>query len=75
MLAWNPERGELTRVSLPFWLVRLGGQKARFRVGDEKTLEELAELNVTTADIERAGPGPLLDHTEDNGKVTLIWTE
>jgi len=75
VLAWNPDDGQLTNLSVPFWLLRFGGQKARFRVGDEKTFEELTELNLTAADIEHAGPGPLLDHTEGNGKVTLIWTE
>jgi len=75
MLVWHPDDHELTKLTVPFWLLRFGGQKARFRIGDEKTFEELTELNLTAADIEAAGPGPLLDHTEDNGKVTLIWTE
>ena len=74
-LAWNPESRELTAVTVPFWLLRVGGQKARFRVGDGKTFEELTELKLTVTDIEHAGPGPLLDQTEDTGKVTLIWVE
>jgi hypothetical protein len=75
LLMWQPGTRELTHVTLPFWVVRVGGQKARFRVGEQKTIEELSELKVTTADIERAGPGPLFDHTDRDGKVTLIWTE
>lgn len=73
VMAWKPESNELTHVQLPFWLLRLGGAKGRLTMGGE--MQELDRLGISVDDIERAGPGLLLDHVEQSGQRVLIWTE
>jgi hypothetical protein len=36
---------------------------------------DLDRLGVTAADIERHGPGPILDETRANGDRVLVWAE
>ena len=74
VMSWSPDEKDLTHVKLPFWLLRLGGAKARLFTGDD-ALRDLRGARLSIEDIERAGPGLLLDHTENDGRRVLVWTE
>jgi len=74
LMAWTPREHDLTHVKVPFWLLRLGGAKARLFVGED-ALRDLQGMQISVADIERAGPGLLLDHAESDGRQVLVWTE
>jgi hypothetical protein len=72
VLAWDPEDEELVRFELPFWLIRLKESPIRF--GTFATgLDEL-RISMTAADIERYGPGIIIDITRD-GKDVLVWVD
>src|SRR5918993_3393789 len=72
VLAWDPEDEELARFELPFWLIRLKESPIRF--GTFATgLDEL-RIHMTAADIERYGPGIIIDITRD-GKDVLVWVD
>jgi hypothetical protein len=74
VLAWNPREGELVRLSLPFWLLRLQGKP--FKIGDVVSGLDADALTLTAEDIERFGPGILLDYEDDRrGARVLVWTQ
>jgi hypothetical protein len=81
MLAFDAGEGRLIRLDIPGWLLRLvprgnvtvngrdlfdaGGPGARGGRG----------TNITVEDLERRGPGLVLDTTTPDGSQVLIWTE
>jgi hypothetical protein len=73
VLVWEPRQGKVTRLQVPFWLVRLGGAASHMRINGKE--HDLQQLHLTVEDVERAGPGLLLDHADDDGSHVLIWTE
>lgn len=78
VLAWNPEKTKLLRVGFPFWFVRL-------KMSDTLNLGtfvsvlardwENLDLRVSERDLERLGPGVVLDHRLPDGRRILLWTE
>ena len=73
ILAWDPRDNELVRVSLPFWLLRMQGKP--FVLRDIVNSFEDRSLQLTAEDIERHGPGIVLDFAEANGTRVLVWTQ
>jgi len=71
---WIPREGKLVKLDLPMWTLRLmGSQPITFHTGD--TAFGGVSLKVTAEDIDRRGPGLLLDHTERRGERLLVWSE
>jgi hypothetical protein len=74
MRVWEPREGKLVRLDLPFWTVRMMGSKPiTFRTNDSDFGG--FTLKVTAEDIERRGPGLILDHGTPRGERVLIWTD
>ena len=71
ILAWDPDRERLSRVSMPFWMLRLGKQKI------DLTSEglELQRLQLNVDDLERVGPLVLFDYRPPTGQRVLVWTQ
>lgn len=77
LLAWDPDRGKLLRISFPFWFVRL-------KMSDTVNLGTLTtalardwrklDLKVSVEELRRAGPGIVLDHRLAGGGRVLLWT-
>jgi hypothetical protein len=68
---WAPRDKKLVRVDLPMWTLRLMGSKPMtIEAGGSRV-----PLRVTAVDIERRGPGLLLDHTGQRGERVLVWSE
>ncbi len=79
VLVWEPREDRLVRFSVPFWLVRLTGGKG-FTVGDRHGDEDgfvfgNVHVKVTAADLEKFGPGLIVNHQEKDGERVLVWTE
>ena len=72
VLAWDPEEQELARFEIPFWLFRLKETPIRF--GTFATGLDEMRISLTAAEIERYGPGIIVDVTRD-GKNVLLWVE
>jgi len=67
------KEGRMVSVDVPFWLLRL--QSGPIAFGDYASGFDDRRINLSVADIERRGPGIVLDITEpDEGRV-LIWAE
>lgn len=72
VLAWDPEDQKLARFELPFWLLRLKETPIRF--GTFATGLDEMRISLTASDLERYGPGIVLDVTRE-GKDVLLWVE
>ena len=71
VLAWDLKERRLVTMSIPFWLLRLSPSS---HVSIELPGIGERQSNITTADLEGAGPGLFLDGTVE-GAMVLIWTE
>lgn len=69
-LTWNAEAGTLTRIVLPFWLIRMKDSAVDVAVSASGT-----PISMTVEEIERYGPALLVDHMEEDGSRLLVWTE
>jgi hypothetical protein len=75
VLAWDPSDREMVRVSVPLWLLH----KVEHDIdwddvdggGDERWSRHMGKLR--WEDIEKAGPGILLEVMEDEGDRVLVW--
>jgi hypothetical protein len=76
---WDPRERKVVRLSLPFWLMRLGGSHRSMTIDSHQaggvTVGSNVRLNVSAADIERHGPGLILDHTGRRGERIVVWAE
>lgn len=71
---WVPREGKLVRLDLPMWTLRLMGNKPIKIQTGEDSLRKVS-LKVTAEDIDRRGPGLLLDHTARAGERVLVWSD
>jgi len=76
VLAFDAHAEKLIRVSVPFWLIRLMPGK-RFKLGDDEGVNfDVEHLHLTVDDLERFGPGLVIDGSNPGGGGrVLVWTE
>lgn len=72
VLAWDPDDERLVKVSLPFWLLRLGRQKIDVMSGRGFDFER---LHLDIQELERIGPVLIVDHRVPSGERVLVWTQ
>jgi hypothetical protein len=73
ILAWNPDRGRVVHVSLPFWLLHVGRRKVD--ILDNSNDFDIDRLNIDVGELERIGPAFVLDYVAMNGERVLVWTQ
>jgi hypothetical protein len=74
VMAWNEREGRLVRLDLPFWILRLNARSKSY-ILSRNEFGDLERLNITSEDLERFGPGLLVDHRGRRGERVLVWTE
>ena len=72
-MAYQPRVGRIVRADVPFWFLKLKGPAARLALRD--TGVDLERLGITPADLERYGPGIVVDQLSSSGARLLVWTE
>lgn len=72
-LAWRATAQRLVSADTPFWFFKLKGPAARYALAG--TGFDLDQLGLTPADIERFGPGVIVDHTSRDGDRLFVWAE
>lgn len=76
VLAWDPHERKMVRVSVPLWLLRSADHHADWEFGgDERDRQRWRRRmdRLRWEDIERSGPGILMEVTEDEGDRVLVW--
>jgi hypothetical protein len=73
VLAWDAREERLARFDIPFWFLRLKETPIRF--GTYATgLDEL-KISLTPEEIERYGPGIIVDISREGRDRALLWVE
>lgn len=72
VVAWDEREAKLARIEVPFWLIRLKETPIQF--GTYATGLDRLRISLTAADLERYGPGIVLD-VDDGGERALLWVE
>jgi len=73
VLAYRSGDERLVSAHVPFWFFRLKRPAIEYVLSG--TGLDLDRLQLTAADLERHGPGLVLDQTSANGDRLLVWTE
>ena len=72
--AYDPDDRHLLRFSVPFWLLRLSPD-GKLSIGDDALEDVRGVEQLTVEDLERYGPGLLLDERQPDGGRVIVWTE
>ena len=73
VLVWDPDEDKLARFALPFWLLRMKSDPIEFSSYASGMDDEGVDLR--PADIEKFGPGIILDAATRSGERILLWTQ
>jgi hypothetical protein len=73
VLVWDPDENKLASVSVPFWLLRLKSGPIEFS-SYAAGLDDRG-VRLSAEEIERYGPGILLDTVSQDGERILLWTQ
>jgi hypothetical protein len=73
VLAWDAHDEQLARFEIPFWFLRLKEGPIRFGTY-ASGLDEL-KITLTAAEIERYGPGIIMDISREGRDRALLWVE
>lgn len=72
ILTWEPDDQRLSRIILPWWLMRVRGGSLDVSTGPES---DITRVEVSAEDVESFGPALLIDQAEPDGSRVLVWTE
>jgi hypothetical protein len=75
VLAYDGHAHKLVSVSIPFWLMRLVPSKNLSFLNDESIDLDSERVHLTIEDLDRRGPGLVLDQKDKRGSHVLVWTE
>jgi hypothetical protein len=75
VLAYDQHDGKLVRVAIPFWLLRMAPSKNLSFLNDNGIDVDSDRVRLTVDDLERRGPGLLIDTKDRRGSQVLVWTE
>jgi hypothetical protein len=71
MMAWDNDDDELVKFSLPFWLLRMKSGP----IGFSSYASGFDRVSLRPEDIERHGPGLVMDFTMNREGRVLVWAE
>jgi hypothetical protein len=75
VLAYDHSARKLVNVSIPFWLLRLAPSNKFSFLNDQGIDFDSERVHLTIEDLERRGPGLILDQADRRGSHVLVWTE
>ena len=70
VINWKHDRRELTSVDVPLWLMRFSTINIASRLNISP-----AKLQLTVSDVERYGPGVVVDHGSAGASRLLVWVD
>jgi hypothetical protein len=75
MVAYDEREHRLVRLTIPFWLLRLGGNKPINLNSGGSGFDPGFRLTITSEDLERRGPGLIIDTVGRRGERVILWAE
>ncbi|MGH9140866.1 MAG: hypothetical protein ACRD2I_06965 [Vicinamibacterales bacterium] len=75
VLAYDTRAGKLVNVTIPMWLLRLAPTNKFSFLNDNGIDIDPDRVHLTLDDLERRGPGLLLDQANRRGSQVMVWTE
>jgi hypothetical protein len=75
VMAYDTHERKLVRVAIPFWLLRMAPSRHMSFLNDQGIDFDSDRVRLTLEDLERRGPGLILDQADRRGSQVLIWTE
>ena len=75
VLAYDTRANKLVNVSIPMWLLRMAPSNHFSFMKDNGIDFDSDRVHLTIEDVERRGPGLLLDQADRRGSQVLVWTE
>jgi hypothetical protein len=75
VLAYDTRANKLVNVSIPMWLLRMAPSNKFSFMKDNGIDFDSDRMHITLDDLERRGPGLLLDQADRRGSQVLVWTE
>jgi hypothetical protein len=75
VLAYDTRANKLVNVSIPMWLLRMAPSNKFSFMKDNGIDFDSDRVHISLDDIERRGPGLILDQAERRGSQVLVWTE
>lgn len=70
VIVWDSRAGQFVKSSVPIWWMHFSGNNLLARLG-----VPLGDFSLTVEDIERFGPGIIIDFQPPGGGHMLVWTE
>ena len=70
IINWKRDTGELTRFEVPLWLMRFSSVNVLSQMGIAP-----AKFRLTVNDIERYGPGIVVDYGSPKASRVLVWVD
>ncbi|HZR23627.1 MAG TPA: hypothetical protein VFA59_08585 [Vicinamibacterales bacterium] len=74
-LVYDQNAGKLTHVDVPGWLIRFMSVGGHLRIANMEMFNDDDQLKLTLEDLERHGPGLIMDVKRGRGSQLLVWTE
>jgi hypothetical protein len=76
VLAYDQDGEKLVNVTVPFWLLRLAPTNRKLSFLSDNGIDfDNERVRLTLEDLERRGPGLVLDAKDRRGAQVLVWTE
>src|SRR5207249_1993803 len=75
VLAYDTHANKLVNVSIPMWLLRMAPSNKFSFMKDNGIDFDSDRVHISLDDIERRGPGLVLDQADRRGSQVLVWTE
>jgi hypothetical protein len=75
VLAYDTHANKLVAVAIPMWLLRLAPSNKFSFLNDNGIDLDSDRVHLSIDDLERRGPGLLLDQADRRGSQVLVWTE
>ena len=75
VLAYDARARKLVNVSIPMWLLRMAPSNKFSFLEDNGIDFDSDRVHITIDDLERRGPGLILDQAARRGLPVLVWTE
>lgn len=72
VMAWDLDEERIVRITLPFWILRMGGNN--IEINNDQWFS-VSDLDLDIGQLERVGPILLFDYRAPSGERVLLWTQ